>query len=426
MSGVARSGAILGFLMGCGLLLIWVGLPRHRRPGLAGRVVPYLRDTPRPSRLLDIERAPKGAVAAVTAPIVKDLGALVERIMGGADSVRRRQLRAGVAADVDRFRAEQVLWGALGAAVGGLLGTTALLVRDAGAVTVVMMTLIGAGVGITGADYNLSRRAQRREARMLMEFPTVAELLALAVAAGEGAVGALDRVCRLSSGELAGELRRCLADARAGANLPTALQGLADRTGLPSLRRFVDGVVIAVQRGTPLAEVLRAQAQDVREEGRRGLMEAGGRKEIAMMVPVIIDLEPFRQSPLGSHGPALVVTLVGRFVTATVSLAISAGNSALTTLRPRVAASHRPLRDTSGAAVSSLQRWAIFGSPHATGCADLPVLLPLPRQRRYCRVSGHSGLLLSGEGAQWLSSRIWVQSRSIQIPKCSMLQGHAM
>ena len=51
---------------------------------------------------------------------------------------------------------------------------------------------------------------------MLAEFPTVAELLALAVGAGEGAVGALDRVCRLSHGELAGELRRCLADARAG------------------------------------------------------------------------------------------------------------------------------------------------------------------------------------------------------------------
>ena len=127
---------------------------------------------------------------------------------------------------------------------------------------------------------------------MLTEFPTVAELLALAVGAGEGAVGALDRVCRLSHGELAGELRRCLADARAGANLPTALQGLADRTGLASLRRFVDGVVIAVQRGTPLADVLRAQAQDVREEGRRALMEAGGRKEIAMMVPVVFLILP--------------------------------------------------------------------------------------------------------------------------------------
>ncbi len=292
MSGLARSGALLGFVMGLGLALAWLGLPRHRRAGLAGRVLPYLRDTPRPSRLLDDGRPIGGAFGVVAGPVIRDLGAVVERVMGGAESVRRRQLRAGLAADVDRFRAEQVLWGALGAVVGAAAGVLALVLRDAGVVTVLMLTAVGLGVGVTGADYLLSRRAARREARMLTEFPTVAELLALAVGAGEGAVGALDRVCRLSHGELAGELRRCLADARAGANLPTALQGLADRTGLASLRRFVDGVVIAVQRGTPLADVLRAQAQDVREEGRRALMEAGGRKEIAMMVPVVFLILP--------------------------------------------------------------------------------------------------------------------------------------
>ena len=102
----------------------------------------------------------------------------------------------------------------------------------------------------------------------------------------------MDRVCRLSRGELSIELGRCLADARAGANLPTALQGLADRTGLVSLTRFVDGMVIAAERGTPLAEVLRAQAQDVREAGRRAVMEAGGRKEIAMMIPVVFLVLP--------------------------------------------------------------------------------------------------------------------------------------
>jgi tight adherence protein C len=105
-------------------------------------------------------------------------------------------------------------------------------------------------------------------------------------------VGALERVCRFDGGELAGELRRCLADARAGASLPQALQRLGDRTGLPSLARFVDGVVVAVERGTPLADVLRAQAQDVRETSRRALMEAGGKKEIAMMVPVVFLVLP--------------------------------------------------------------------------------------------------------------------------------------
>lgn len=47
-----------------------------------------------------------------------------------------------------------------------------------------------------------------------------------------------------------------------------------------------------VERGTPLADVLRAQAQDVREAARRALMEAGGRKEVAMMVPVVFLILP--------------------------------------------------------------------------------------------------------------------------------------
>jgi tight adherence protein C len=127
---------------------------------------------------------------------------------------------------------------------------------------------------------------------MLAEFPTVAELLALAVTAGEGPVGALERICRIGTGELAAELGTALADARSGAPLVTALDGVARRTSLPPLARFVDGIAIAVERGTPLADVLRAQAVDVREAGRRRLLEAGGRKEIAMLVPVVFLVLP--------------------------------------------------------------------------------------------------------------------------------------
>ncbi len=292
MSDLARQGALLGFIFGLGLVVVWVRLPRNRRHGLAARVLPYLRDTPVPSRLLRDERGSAGVVGVLARPLVHDLGRGLERVMGGRATVHSRLLRAGSAPDVDRFRAEQVLWGVAGAVAGAAFGVVAVLARGSSVGPVVLLTLIGSGLGVTARDQLLSVRATRRERRMLAEFPTVAELLALAVGAGEGAVGALDRVCRLSRGELADELRRCLADARAGANLPTALHGLADRTALPGLRRFVDGVVVAVQRGTPLADVLRAQAQDVREEGRRALMEAGGRKEIAMMVPVVFLILP--------------------------------------------------------------------------------------------------------------------------------------
>ena len=126
----------------------------------------------------------------------------------------------------------------------------------------------------------------------MAEFPTIAELLALAVAAGEGPVGALERVTRLSSGELA---RRARSGAGRGPRRCAACRCAARhcrRTNLASLARFVDGVAIAVERGTPLADVLRAQAVDVREAGKRALLEAGGRKEIAMMVPVVFLVLP--------------------------------------------------------------------------------------------------------------------------------------
>lgn len=294
-SGWSWPGAAAGVLMLVGASMVVIALPRNREPGLTERLEPYLRDAPLPSRLLAAPLRAKGpfGLGEIFSPYLGAAGRRVEQMLGGAPSVVRRQLRAGQPPDLDRFRAEQVVWGVLGALAG--LVTAGLIAVSKQHVVVpalVGLVLVGALSGISARDYFLTRAAERREKRMLVEFPTVAELLALAVSAGEGATGALERVCRLSHGELSDELRRCLADARAGANLPTALRGLADRTGLMSLSRFVDGIVVAVERGTPLAEVLRAQAQDVREEGRRRLMEEGGKKEIAMMVPVVFLILP--------------------------------------------------------------------------------------------------------------------------------------
>jgi tight adherence protein C len=286
-------GAGLGAMLAAGCLLFFVGLPVNRRPGLEARLAPYLRDTARPSRLLAV-RADAGGpgLLLILRPVLHDLGRGVERLLGGTMSVRRRMERAGLRPDVESFRAEQVVWGVGGGLIGLALDMLMWLKDGGTIVPLVLLAFCAVGVGIVARDQMLTRSANQREKQMLAEFPTVAELLALAVGAGEGATGALERVCRLSQGQLAAELRQCLADARAGANLTTALQGLADRTGLASLSRFVDGIVIAVERGTPLADVLRSQAQDVREAGRRAVMEEGGKKEIAMMVPVVFLVLP--------------------------------------------------------------------------------------------------------------------------------------
>src|SRR3954468_17228664 len=117
-------------------------------------------------------------------------------------------------------------------------------------------------------------------------------MLALAVAAGEGPVAALDRVVRRSGGELSRDLGVVLASVRTGEPVAQAFDGLARSSGLPLVARFAQGVAVAVERGTPLAEVLHAEAADVREAGRRELIEGAARKEIFMMVPVVFLVLP--------------------------------------------------------------------------------------------------------------------------------------
>lgn len=127
---------------------------------------------------------------------------------------------------------------------------------------------------------------------MAREFPTIADLLALAISAGEGPIAAMERVARTSQGELSRELAIAVSEIRAGASLEDALINLGTRSPLDSLSRFAETIAVALERGTPLADVMRAQAQDARELSKRTLMESAGRREVYMLLPVVFLLMP--------------------------------------------------------------------------------------------------------------------------------------
>ena len=310
----ALVGTALGAVAAGGVLLAISGLPAARRPSLDDRLGPYLRDTPRPSRLLNQTGAltPFPSVERLLGPVLADAVRFIDRWVGGLASVRRRLEQLGGTTSVEQFRTEQVLWAGFGLAAALALSLLRVLSgAPADPLAVLGLAVVLTLGGVLGRDRWLTRQVGQREQRMLEEFPTVAELLALAVTAGEGPVGALERVHRTSQGELSRELGRALGEARAGASLVQALDGIARRTSLAPLARFVDGVAIAVERGTPLAEVLRAQAVDVREAGKRSLLESAGRREIAMMVPVVFLVLPvtllFALFP-GFYGLSLVTS----------------------------------------------------------------------------------------------------------------------
>ncbi len=290
-------GALLGLLAAVGLVLAVTAAPPMRPIRLDDRLSPYLRDSPLPSRLLSRDPGtPNGILVAIRrllGPAVGDLSRLIDRALGGRGSVRRRLDMLGRSMSVEEFRIEQVVWGALGLGAGVLLTALAAVSRGRFDVLIAAVLCIGGLLGgVLGRDWWLGNEVSRREQAIRSEFPVIAELLALAVAAGEGPLGAIERVCRLTRGELTGDLADTLARSRAGVPLTEALQQFADRLRVEEITRFIDGLIVAIERGTPLAEVLRAQAADVREAGKRKLLESGGRKEIGMMVPVVFLILP--------------------------------------------------------------------------------------------------------------------------------------
>jgi tight adherence protein C len=289
----AAWGGVLGGTTALGLLLVVARVVAIRRPHLEARVLPYVRDLTATypastSRTGD----PRSALGALTGPMLRSTADVVESVLGGAPSVRRRLARAGLDRTVHDFRVEQVLWGLAGFAVTAAYGVLTALSRPASALPLALICGVGFVSGVFARDQHLTTQVRKRERAVVAEFPTVAELLALAVAAGEGPVSALDRVVGRSRGALSEDLARVLASIRTGEPVADAFDRLAATTGVPIVARFAHGVAVAVERGTPLTEVLHAQAGDVREAGRRELIEQASRREILMMVPVVFIVLP--------------------------------------------------------------------------------------------------------------------------------------
>lgn len=289
MSGSAW-GAALGGLAGTGLILLSLGVLRARRADFDGRVLAYVRDIP---GLATSGSAPgRGAVRQVFGPLLQHVASRLERVLGGTTSVRRRIERADLPLTVHEFRVEQVIWGLVAFATTSAVAVLVALRSPERTIPLLILCLLSFVLGVLLRENRLSAQTRAHERRVLEELPAVAELLALAVAAGEGPVAALERVVSRSQGPLSRSLGGVLGEIRTGAPVGEAFDRLAARTGVAVVARFAGSIAVAVERGTPLADLLHAQATDVREAQRRSLIENGARREVLMMVPVVFLVLP--------------------------------------------------------------------------------------------------------------------------------------
>lgn len=265
---------LLGLGLAAGLALLFDFFLRGRRVSLADRMAPHFGQSPRGGPL-----AWPGSTWA-NAPKAGDV------------ALERALRAAGLPPDPVRYRQGDLLAASVAAAAAVALALLVSLRSGGTPWAGVFLLACAVLAALWWRRERLRRAARRRTERMTEQFPALAELLALSVAAGDSVGPALGRCATALKGELATELAASVAELRRGAPLPTVLKELAERLQIEALGRCVDAIAVASERGTPLASVLRDQAADAREAGRRALIESAGRKEVGMLVPVVFGVLP--------------------------------------------------------------------------------------------------------------------------------------
>ena len=291
---------VIAWAVACGLGLglgLWVLLalaPRMSGPRLARRVAPYLVDISQSAResVAPPAPGPLPVVGRVLAPVIERGQRLLGSVLGGADATTRRLRQAGSPLTLAAFRSRQLLWGVVGAALGAGVAIMLGLTRPVGVPVQLVIVAVAAAGGVLLPDRLLQRAAAARLARLNAELPVVLEFLTLCLSAGEGVMDAMRRVAKVSHGDLSKELAGVVASVSTGLQFGDTLGALAKDLDLPAFTRCVDQLLGALERGTPLAEVLRAQAQDAREEAKAALLETAGKKEVGMLVPLVFLILP--------------------------------------------------------------------------------------------------------------------------------------
>jgi tight adherence protein C len=168
-------------------------------------------------------------------------------------------------------------------------------------------TIAGAVSGAYTPVFMLRRLIKRRQGRIRRQLPDGLDLLVICAEAGLSLDAALNRVARdlgPAAPHLADEFGLTAVELGFLPNRRQALQNLARRTDLPSIRGVVNTLVQTERYGTPLASALRVLAAEFREERMLKAEEKAARLPAILTVPMIVFILPTLFIVL--IGPAIV------------------------------------------------------------------------------------------------------------------------
>ncbi len=154
------------------------------------------------------------------------------------------------------------------------------------------ISLIAIPALLFATQQRLKTKISQRQKAINSEFPVIVEVLTLSIGAGESPLSAISRISNRAQGVLAEEFRKVVKETSQGKPLIAALDEFSKRVNSAQVRRFVDGLIIAMSRGTPLIQTLSSQALEARSQERNLLLRSAGKSEVSMMIPVVFLILP--------------------------------------------------------------------------------------------------------------------------------------
>lgn len=204
-----------------------------------------------------------------------------------------RMRRQAILAGLGRSGIEGVFALKAAAAVAGAL-VLPLLAAMVGATFggIMLWAVLGAVLGFFVPDVWIARRANRRQGDIRRTLPETLDLMAISVQAGLGLESAIELVSRKLPGALGEELHRLLQEIQLGTSRRQALQHLRERTEVPELSTFALALVQADVMGSPIADVLRTHAAEMRMLRRQRAREMAAKVPVKLLFPLLVGIFP--------------------------------------------------------------------------------------------------------------------------------------
>lgn len=147
-------------------------------------------------------------------------------------------------------------------------------------------------VGFLLPVYWLKIKTRQRKTAILRALPDALDMLTIGVEAGLAFESALIRVGEKWDNALTREFRRAVAEMRVGMSREDALTRMAERCGVPELSTFVAVLVQSSQLGVSIAQVLHAQAAEMRMKRRQRAEELARQAGVKMIIPLALFVLP--------------------------------------------------------------------------------------------------------------------------------------